>query len=131
MLVSSEETADVSTGPETADMHTTPKFISDDGNCFICIYWPNWYLHCCTGPPDGFFTVEFVEMVISKYSSLASFRSGMNQTTIVSSRLDDVGRMNEVEESLLEKPDYRIFSENPLQLGFCLDCIGNGKSIII
>ena len=66
-------------------------------------------------------------MVTSEYSSLASFRSGINQITIVSSRLDDVGRMDEVGESLLEKPDYRIFPENPLQLGFFLDSIGNGK----
>lgn len=81
----------------------------------------------CTEPPDGFFKVDFVEMVLSRYSSNASFRCGMDQVAIMSSRLDDIGRMHEVEESLMENSFYRIFSENPLKLGFFLDSIGNGK----
>ena len=66
-------------------------------------------------------------MVHSDYSSLVSLRSGMSQSSILSSRINDQGRMDEVSDSLSANPDYRIFPENPLMLGFYLDSVRNGK----
>ena len=78
-------------------------------------------------PPEGYFDVKFLEMVHSEYSSLVSLRFGMSQSSILSSRINDQGRMDEVSDSLSANPDHRIFPENPLMLGFYLDCVRNGK----
>ena len=78
-------------------------------------------------PSRRIFDVQFLEMVHSEYSSLVSLRSGMSQSSILSSRINDQDRMDEVSDSLSANPDHRIFPENPLMLGFYLDCVRNGK----
>ena len=70
---------------------------------------------------------KFLEVVHSEYSSLVSLRCGMSQSSILSSRLDDRDRMDEVSDSLSANPDYRLFPENPLMLGFYLNSVRNGK----
>lgn len=57
-----------------------------------------------------------------------SFRSGLTQSAILTTRLvDDPDRMHEVEDSIVSNSLYRIFPENPLQFDFYLNSIGNGK----
>ena len=68
----------------------------------------------------------FLERVVSQYTSNVSFRS-TDQEGILASRIEDYGRRNEVEASLLENPSFRIFPENPLQMGFFLESIIPGK----
>ena len=79
-------------------------------------------------PPEGYFTVSFVERIISQYTTNVSFRSGMTQDSILQSRLEDRDRMYEVQESLSDNSSYRLFPENPLQLGFYLETITTGDS---
>lgn len=67
--------------------------------------------------PVGYFRVSYLERVPSRYTSSVSFRSG-TQESILPSRIDDHIRRQGVEESLIESPSYRIFLNNPLQLGF-------------
>ena len=75
----------------------------------------------------GYFTTLFVERVPSRYTNSVSFRCGMDQASILTSRIEDCIRMNEVEESLTENPFFRVFSENPLKLGFYLESITTGN----
>ena len=79
-------------------------------------------------PPEGYFTVSFVERIISQYTTNVSFRSGMTQDSILQSRLEDRDHMYEVQESLSDNSSYRLFPENPLQLGFYLETITTGDS---
>ena len=46
---------------------------------------------------------------------------------LLSSHINDQDRMDEVSDSLSANLDHRIFPENPLMLGFYLDCVRNGK----
>ena len=70
--------------------------------------------------------MNFVTKTLSHYTETFSFRSGVDQESIVCYHLDDSDRMDEVQASLLEHPYYRIFPENPLHLGFYLSSIGSG-----
>ena len=70
-----------------------------------------------------------MEKICSEYSDKVSFRSGLSQSAILSTRLmEDPDCMHEVEDTLLTNALYCIFPENPLQYGFYLNSIGNGKS---
>lgn len=70
--------------------------------------------------------IMFSEKVYSRYSSNVSFRS-LDQERVLTSTIDDYDHMHEVEDSLLENPLYRIFPENPLQMGYYLDSTTTGK----
>lgn len=75
--------------------------------------------------PTGYFSIVFLGGVESEYSSNTSFRS-TDQEGILTSHAY-YGRRNEVEQSLLDNSDYRIFPENPLKMGFYLENIIPGK----
>ena len=77
--------------------------------------------------PVGYFTVSFVEKVPSRYTSSVIFAGGLDQEEVLSTRLDDRDRMDGIGESLIESPLFRIFKENPLQLGFYLESITTGN----
>lgn len=68
-----------------------------------------------------------MEMTPSRYASKAIFRTGKSQASLLStSKHCAVDLNHEVEESLCEKQEYRVFLDNPLKMGFFLDTIGNG-----
>ena len=81
-------------------------------------------------PPAGYFRVDFIEKVLSKYSGKYSFRCGLSQEDILCYRLpDDPETMFATRDSVAEAPQaqFRIFPENPLGMGFYIACIDNGK----
>ena len=55
----------------------------------------------------------------------------LDQKRILTSRIYDDAHMHEVEDSVIENPFYRIFPENPLQLGFFLESITPGELMTI
>ena len=78
-------------------------------------------------PPESYFDVAFVEVTPSRYAPTSVFHAGLNQVSLLStSRHCDIDLNHEVEESLCEKQDYRLFLDNPLKMGLFLDTIGNG-----
>ena len=65
-------------------------------------------------PPEGYFSVVFIEKIASRYTSGFSFRSGLQEDNVCRSLHDDPDRMYEAQESMKIQPNYRIFPENPL-----------------
>ena len=61
-------------------------------------------------PPEGYFDVAFVEVTPSRYAPTSVFRAGLSQVSLLStSRHCDIDLNHEVEESLCETQDYRLF----------------------
>jgi len=62
-----------------------------------------------------------MEKTALQHRSTYVFRSGICQDEIVCRCLrDEPDRMHEAQASMVDQPNYRIFCENPLQLGFYL-----------
>ena len=57
----------------------------------------------------------------------------MSQEDIVCYHNDDQDRMFEAQQSVLEarSAQYRMFSDNPLEMGYFLDSIDKGELVII
>lgn len=68
-----------------------------------------------------------MQKTTSRYRKEFSFRSGLLQEEIVSRRSQDPDRMDEAQGLLADQPIYRVFDENPLDLGFFLEHIGDGR----
>lgn len=89
-----------------------------------------WILSDSPTPPVGYFDITFVVTTTSRYSEKVTFRS-TSQGDLLATTLEDVDRMHEIRDSLVDNPHFRIFSENPLQLGHFLGTISVGKLICI
>ena len=82
--------------------------------------------------PEGYFSVCFLEMTPSRYSSKAVLRSGLTQESVLAtSQFCSIELNHEIEESIAEAPLYRLFPDNPLNMRFYLDSIGNGNNYFI
>ena len=82
-----------------------------------------------TGPPDGYFRVEFAKPRYIEFSDKHTFRFGLTQEDIVCSHLnDDLDRMHEAQALLVASPEaqFRLFPENPLKMGYFLESIEDG-----
>ena len=77
--------------------------------------------------PEGHFNIFFTEKVFSAYDDTKVSFSTTTQDRILSGRVDDHDKMYEI-GCLLSKCDaYRLFSDNPLHMGFFLDSISGGE----
>ena len=75
--------------------------------CDIVTKNDSTYVHFPIDAPIGYFCTTFAERVPSRYTDLVSFRSGMEQEEVLSSRLgDDYARMKEVSDSIVEHPHF-------------------------
>ena len=74
---------------------------------------------------NGFFEVLFLSKKKSMYSSIYSFATNLTQESVLAHHLhDDIERMMEVRDALEEAEGKNVlFEDNPLQLGFYLDCV--------
>ena len=72
----------------------------------------------------------YMGKVSSKYRDEVSFQS-VPQASVLSHCLSDTDAMYEVQCSLAENEDYRLFNTNPLHMGFFLDHIVSGNTLKI
>lgn len=81
-------------------------------------------------PPEGHFNIRYIGKYFSEYSDDVGFKS-MGQDVILSHHLhDDDDKMYEVQCSLAQSDTYRLFSDNPLQMGYFLDSISGMEYIM-
>ncbi len=90
-----------------------------DNSCHKCYF--NFI-----GAPDGFFCVNFLEIVRSRYRKAVSFKHGATQHEILSygqeqGREEKQEIVDYLSTALDEK--YHLFNENPLEFGYYLDTI--------
>ena len=77
--------------------------------------------------PEGYFNIFFIEKVFSAYDDTKVSFSTTTQDRILSGRVDDHDKMYEIGCSLSKCDCYRLFSDNPLHMGFFLDSISGGE----
>ena len=73
----------------------------------------------------GFFEVEFMNRIQSRYSGMFTFRYGTQEDILCYQTLDDFDGMMSYRDDVAESPgsQFRIFDKNPLHLGFFLSSI--------
>ena len=76
--------------------------------------------------PAGYFIVEFVEICKSRYAHTYSFCCGRLQEDILCSRLHDEPQLMQHYCELQDGTPYRIYNQNPIDLGFALSTIKQG-----